>query len=55
MLRSDKKHIKNGVQNIDTSHGEVAVYDLDQQLHIMETYSLAYRATRFGQVLLNEI
>ena len=46
LLRSNKKNIKAGIQELSTSHGEVPVYDLDQQIHIIETYSLAYRAMK---------
>jgi hypothetical protein len=54
-LRADKKTIKAGIPDVVTSHGNVAAYDLQSQIHILETYSLAYRATRFGMVLLGEV
>ena len=55
LLRTAKKNISAGVVHVQTSHGDVPVYDLSAQLHVIETFSPWYRAKRFGQVLLNEI
>ena len=55
LLWASKKDISAGQNQISTSHGDVPVYDISAQLHVIETYSPAYRAKKFGQVLLNEI
>lgn len=55
LLRAAKKNISAGIGQISTSHGQVPVYDIQEQIRIIEDFSLWYWAKRFGQVLLDEI
>lgn len=55
LLRASKKDISAWSSSRTTPYGEVPVYDISAQIQLLETYSPAYRAKKFGQILLNEI
>jgi len=50
LFRAAKKDISKGQQEIASSHGNVQVYDISQQLLLLQTYSLVYRAKVSAQI-----